>query len=233
MAQNLSNADGVRDYIEDEKMVTYNFMSHPQQFYSREHFDVITDPHVIHNVVAKELGLILNNREQASLITKISKSGRKLFAICVCTEIPLDFLKAMLDNGLTDERLPLTKSQLDSLRQKTLYVKSFLGNQKQFNTISFTEDSHYCLDERFSDGFSIPIHRESVIGEGAFGQVWEVLIHHDYHDFSCVCLIFFGDSKAPTNYQKGEDQTICNENHARETRTPREKLPCGYGGPHP
>lgn len=189
MADSLSNADDVCDYV-DDNLVTYSFSSHPQKFCPTKVFDEITRSHVIHDLVSKQFGLILNNQEQADLIARISGSGRKLFAICVYNGIPLDFLKAMLDNGLTDESLPLTKPQFGSLKQQRLLVNGFLEGQKYFNTRSFAANTHYRLDERSSDGFSIPIDKEEMKGEGAFGKVWQVRIHPDYHNFSCVCPIF-------------------------------------------
>lgn len=189
MAGSINNPDGVYEYMEDH-MVTFNFRGQPQRFLPRSALAHVTRKEVVQKVVAQDKDTILNDHDQALLIDRIVKDGKRLFAICVHCDASMQHLKAMLDNGITDARLPLSRNDFASLKAKRGFVGNFIANQKHFNTKSFALDSNQRLDDLQSDRFTIPIDYEEIEanykGKGAFGTVWKVRIHRDHHSFICV-----------------------------------------------
>ncbi|CAI6338060.1 unnamed protein product [Periconia digitata] len=182
----LNNKADVIKYM-NRNMVRNKFEGHLQRFLPASKLEVVTSLEVIRNLVVEDQELILNNQEKANLPDRISHFGRKLFAICVFQEIPLLFLKAMLDNGLTDRSLPLSEEQFDSLISNRKMVKDFTDDQKHFNTMFFKENCNESMDEETSDQLSMPIDyngSKNLIGRGAFGAVYDVRIHPDHHNFT-------------------------------------------------
>ncbi|KAF2441713.1 kinase-like protein [Karstenula rhodostoma CBS 690.94] len=188
MPASMNNTEDVCDYMEDH-MVTYNFRGQPQQFLPRLALEKVTRKEVVQKIVAQDKDIVLNNREQTKLVDQIVRVGGRLFAICVNCGTTMQHLKVMLDNGITDERLPLSKDDFGSLKEKRTFVKGFIGNQKHFNTISFPVDSIQRLNDLQSDLFTIPIDYEELEanrkGKGAFGTVWKVRIHSEHRSFTC------------------------------------------------
>ncbi|KAL5415622.1 hypothetical protein PMIN03_002583 [Paraphaeosphaeria minitans] len=188
MAKSMNNKDDVCDYMEAHT-VTFNFRGQPQRFLPRSALEYATRKDVVQKIVAQDKETILNNREQAELVDRIVRAGRKLFAICVHCGVTMQHLKVMLDNGITDKRLPLSKDDFGSLKEKRFFVANFIANQKQYNTISLSVDSIQRLDDLQSDRFTIPIEYEEIEanykGKGAFGTVWKVRIHRDHRSFIC------------------------------------------------
>ncbi|KAF2256345.1 hypothetical protein BU26DRAFT_19750 [Trematosphaeria pertusa] len=94
-------------------------------------------------------------------------------------------LKALLDNGHTDAKVPLTLDDCPRERHKRKFVTGFLVHQKRFNTPYFAHESSQSLDDRV-----IPIwldeSRSNMRGKGAFGEVYPARIHRDHHSLSCV-----------------------------------------------
>lgn len=182
----LANTNDVFDYMEDH-MVTYNFRGQPQRFLPDAALDKVTGRAVIQRIIAQDQTLVQNIIEQSQFVDDVYQKGRRLFAICVYCDQALSYLKAMLENDLTDVSLPLKDNDFGSLNQHRKFVRSFTANQKHFNTIYLSEGSILKLDDRLSDRFSIPIDYEekpaSFKGRGAFGEVWEVKIHSDQHPF--------------------------------------------------
>lgn len=187
--EELNHRDGVCDYMEDN-MVFFNFRGQPQQFLPVSALNRVTQKDVVEKIIAQDKDLVINEHDEAQFIDRILKCGRKLFAICVHCDATMQHLKVMLDNGITDARLPLSKEDFGNLKEKRGFVRNFTANQKHFNTISLSTDSIQKLDDLQSDRFTIPIDYEEIEanykGKGAFGTVWKVRIHPDHHSFICV-----------------------------------------------
>jgi len=171
-------------------MVAYNFRGQPQEFLPWSALNEVTRKEVVQKIVAQDKDVVLNNREQVDFVDRIVECGRRLFAICVHCDSTMQHLKVILDNGITDRQLPLSKDDFGSLGDKRAFVRSFISNQKHFNTINLTVDSILKLDDVQSDRFTMPIDYEEVEanykGKGAFGTVWKVRIHRDHRTFACV-----------------------------------------------
>lgn len=188
MAPALDNKKEVRAFIK-EHTVTYKFRGTPQRFLPISALDAVTQREVIRHVLEQDEKITLSDREHDELIERIYDKGRKLFATCVmCGK--MKYLKAMLDNGLTDADLPLNETKFGVLAKKGEFVDNFMENQKRFNTIFFPKDDIQNLDDDNSDRFTIPIHFEEKDGNrkgrGAFGEVWMIKIHPDQRSFPCV-----------------------------------------------
>src|SRR6478735_1860074 len=108
MAEPMNNKDDVCDYMEDH-MVKFNFRGQPQHFLPRSALENVTRKVVVQKIVEQDNDIVLNNREQAELVDRIVKDGQRLFAICVHCGTTMQHLKVMLDNKITDKRLPLSK----------------------------------------------------------------------------------------------------------------------------
>jgi hypothetical protein len=186
----LNNKNDVRTFIRSNT-VNYKFRGQPQKFLPKSALDTITARNVIRQIIAQDKKIILNNQEQEQLVNRVFRNGRKLFATCVDIDKSMKYLKAMLDNGLTDASLPLGEDKFGSLSQKGGFVDSFVAAQKRFHTI-FLDESFQKLIDDISDRFSIPIHFEEIEahfkGEGAFGSVYQVKIHPDQRSFPCVSM---------------------------------------------
>lgn len=202
----MNNKDDVYDYMEGH-MVLYNFRGQPQQFLPRSALEEVTRKEVVQKIVAQDKDTVLNNRQQTELVDRIVKVGRKLFAICVHCDATMQHLRAMLDNGITDKRLPLSKDDFGSLKDKRAFVTTFISNQKHFNTKYLSVDSVQRFDDLQSDRFTIPIDYEEVEanykGKGAFGMVWKVRIHRDHHSFIWVCTGVI-EKSSYTDYSQGD-----------------------------
>jgi hypothetical protein len=189
MSAALNNKNDVCKFM-DDNMVDYSFRGQSQEFLPSSALDEVTRKEVVQRLVAQDKCVVLSNSEEVQLVDRIVESGRKLFAVCVHCDLDLQHLKVMLDNGITDERLPLCKNDLGSLKDKRGFVQSFIRSQKLFNTIMFSTDSIQKLGDLQPDGFTIPIDYEETEanykGKGAFGTVWKVKIHGDHRNFACV-----------------------------------------------
>jgi hypothetical protein len=189
MAYPLNNKNDVQVFIESH-LVSYKFRSQPQLFLPSSALDTITTRDVIRKLIELDTKVVVNNEEQKQLVDKIYRHGRKIFATCVYCDKSMAHVRAMLDNGLTDKRLPLRKTDFESLSQKGGFVNSFIATQKHFHTVFFGEDEFEELNEDLADRFSIPINFEEskahFRGRGAFGDVYQVTIHSDQRSFPCV-----------------------------------------------
>ncbi|KAF2692085.1 kinase-like protein [Lentithecium fluviatile CBS 122367] len=184
----LDNANSVLDFIDKHTVDDYQFRDRAQSFLPKSALDMVTQREVIQHILAQDENVILSNDEHDALVERIYTKARKLFAICVmCGKA--EYLKAMLDNGLTDNDLPLGKSKFGSLTRKGGFPNCFIAMQSYIETIFFIKDEFKKLDDGNSGGFSIPIHfdesKENMKGKGAFGEVWIIKIHPDQRSFSC------------------------------------------------
>lgn len=168
-------------------MVTLSFKGQAQVFLPKSAFDTVTNKDVISRLISKDEDLYLNPQEEAELVTRVHQEGRKLFATCVYCDLPMTCLKALLDNGHTDAKVPLTLDDCPRERHKRKFVTGFLVHQKRFNTPYFAHESSQSLDDRV-----IPIwldeSRSNMRGKGAFGEVYPARIHRDHHSLSCVSM---------------------------------------------
>ncbi|KAF2635940.1 hypothetical protein P280DRAFT_522706 [Massarina eburnea CBS 473.64] len=187
MDTKFNSKSDVYDYMEDN-MFTCKFRGTPHEFLPRSHLETVTGKSTIERVVKGDDLIMLNSRELSVFVEQVHLHGRRLFAICVYCDISMGALKVMVDNGLTDTRLPLGNDDFGSLDRHRGIVKVFTANQKHFNTAFFLENRIQELDDRISYR-SIPIDFEecpaNFKGRGAFGEVWKVKIHPDHRGFSC------------------------------------------------
>jgi hypothetical protein len=123
-------------------------------------------------------------------VDRIHQHGRKIFATCVYAKASLKNLRVMLENGITDKNLPLDEDEFQSLNEQDEFVDAFVNNQAKFNVLFFHEGETKDLTNCELSRLSVPIiHKEGLddeLGEGAFGMVWKISIHRDYHNFVSV-----------------------------------------------
>ena len=182
----FANTSEVLDYM-DENMQKVKFRGVLQKFLPRSHLDFVTTRDVMRIVIKEAKGFYLSQQKQEELIETLYQKGRKMFATYVLSALPSTCLVALIEDGLSDERFPFKAEDCPGQSPKREFKNSFLANQIYFHTAYFDNSSEQTLD----GGITIPIEHDegdhALLGEGAFGQVFEIGIHKDQRSFSSVC----------------------------------------------
>lgn len=190
MADSPTNTQELWDYMFNHMRNDMDFGSIDQDFLPRTAFEAATSRDVIRKIVAQDEELFMTTKDQEDFVRNVYQHGRKLFAICVYSELPMTCLKTLLDDKITDAMIPITGDQCRSIKHKKKIVTTFLPNQKRFHSAYFAMDDMQSLTK----GMSIPIDystSKSKLGKGSFGDVWKVQIHPDHCGFSSVSISAF------------------------------------------
>ena len=186
----LTQTSQVLDYM-DNNMQEVHFKGVSQRFLPRSHLDIVTTKDVMHVVIKEAKGFYLGQQTREDLVEKLHRNGRKMFATCVYGTLSLTSLVALLEDGLSDERFPFKPEDCPGQCSKREFRQLFLENQKFFHTAYFGKSSEQNLD----GGITIPIDHDegdkALLGEGAFGRVFEIGIHEDQRSFSSVRQLLF------------------------------------------
>jgi len=190
MDLSLINPTKVYDYLK-EHMESFTFRANAQLFLSGKALHEITQRTVIERIISEDKEMMLSSQEAVSFIGKVHQTACKLFATCMYSEMPPSYLKHLLDRGLSDDDFPLVDGKHPVWSEKFLRpsVRHFLENQKRFNAIFFEPDSFQSLDDSRPMPIAFDEEVASLLGRGAFGEVWKVRIHGDQHSFDCVCSV--------------------------------------------
>lgn len=187
MAAPLKDFDQVPDYM-DENMATTMFRGEEQKFLPKPNFDVVTAENVVRHLVSKDEELYLGLQEKEEFVKKIVLQGRKIFATCVFSDMPLTCVKALFEDGLTDAKFPFDEAACPGMKSKRKFRNSFIPNQKLFNPAYFDMDSEQDWDNRITKPIDFHECTTSLLGHGTFGNVYKIWIHRDQRSISSVSL---------------------------------------------
>lgn len=170
----------------NDQIVTTEFRGEDQEFLPTPDFDIVTDEAVIHTVVWKDEKLFLGQKERAAMVSQISQEGRKMFATCVYSGLPMTFLKALFDDGLNDCRLPFKEGDAPGQKNSQKFRATFMKNQKIFNVAFFKRSSEQILDGGIRKPIGYDESEDKMLGRGAFGDVYKISIHPSQRSFTSV-----------------------------------------------
>lgn len=179
----LKSVGEVQSYM-DEHMAQTEFEGQTQKFLPRPYFEVVTAEDVIKSLVSKDEDLHLSQPAQDDFVRKVLHQGRKMFATCIFSEMSLTCVQALFEDKLTDLEFPFKKEDCPGLKSKRQFYNTFLVNQLRFNVAYFEENSEYGWDDRMMK--PIDFKESSLLGQGAFGDVYEVEIHPEQRSFRNV-----------------------------------------------
>jgi hypothetical protein len=183
MAFTPGDPDSLSGFI-DDNWKKYNFKENPQQFLPRKALDEATTIPIIEEFVRRgDLGL--SPSEAVSFAHRVNSGAPKLFILCIYCDLGMKFLKGLIDKQLTDDNLPLSANDCPIPKQQRHFNSAFLTNQKCFKVATFNMNS----DQALNNTCTIPIehtdNRKSLLGKGAFGEVYKIKIDKDYYSFVC------------------------------------------------
>lgn len=185
MVAPLQDLDTVPEYMDDHMAAT-TFRGEDQTFLPTPYFDIVTAESVVRHLVSKDGNLYLGPQDQDDFIHKILTEGRKMFATCVYGDLPLTCVKTLFEYGLTDAKFPFREDDCPAQKNKRKFKSSFLENQKRFNPAFFELNSEHKWDGRMAKPVHLDESKSSLLGQGAFGDVYKIWIHPDQRSFSSV-----------------------------------------------
>jgi hypothetical protein len=229
MPPSLTNLVEVYEHLENQ-MENFTFRAHAQKFLPRKVLQEVTQRTVIELIISKDREMALSSQETLRFINNVHQTACRLFATCIYCETPLSYLKYLLDGGLSDKDFPLDadKHPVWSPKHQRASVKCFLENQKRFNAVFFEPDSFQSLDDSCPIPIAFDEDVSSLLGRGAFGEVWKVRIHGDQHSFVCVRSLpenTCKDGCILTNLGRSQQRMVRHEGHsAREVYSAGEEF---------
>jgi hypothetical protein len=181
MADNLGDPKVFRAYVKSHTVET-DFRSQAQEIVPKGVFEQITEIEVITPIISQDKELQLSPEDALTFAEVVLHRAPKLFASCVCGMLPMAFLWDLLDNGYIDDQFPLNKGDCPNPVYEDQFGL-FLPVQKRFNVPFFGPGSIQQLNHNYAIPINLDEESTSLRGKGAFGEVYEVTIHEDYHDF--------------------------------------------------
>lgn len=177
------NLEDVLDYM-DKHMATTKFRNAKQTFLPKANFNAVTTEDVIRLLVSRDKELHLSQQAQDEFVKRVVREGRKMFATCIFSEMSLTCVQALFEDGLSDDKFPFEESDCPGLVHKRTFRNSFLVHQSRFNTVYFDLNSEHEWDDLITK--PIDFDESLLLGEGAFGHVYEIHIHGGQRSFSSV-----------------------------------------------
>lgn len=177
------NSDEVYRFMRTH-MVKYKFRGETLQFLPRLDLEKVTTKDVIRLVCEKDKELYLDDELREQFIDQVYKNGRILFATCLYGDLPMNYLKGLLDDNLTDGNFPLNDGHCSNMKLERNFDR-ILDNQRRFFIAYFDLDSMQSLDD-ITKPINFDEDPQFLLGNGAFGDVWEIEIHHQHRSFLCV-----------------------------------------------
>lgn len=213
MSTAFQTSDDVYQFM-SAHMVNYTFRGEPQQFLPRLDLEKVITKEVIRLVCTEDKDLFLGDVPREQFVDQVYSKGRILFATCLFADLPMSYLKGLLDDDLTDAKIPLKKGDCSNMKLQRKF-NHILDNQKRFFVACLNLDSMQSLD-----GITKPIHFDEdpifLLGHGAFGEVWEIEIHEDHRSFFRVRNLVWSKYYVHADRNTlGSERTnqICHENH--------------------
>ncbi|KAJ4365203.1 positive regulation of MDA-5 signaling pathway [Neocucurbitaria cava] len=206
MSPQFSEADDVYEFMESH-MVKWNFRGEMQEFLPKPAFAAVTTKEVIELVVSDDANFLLDVQAQEHFVMKVHEEAPIMFTTCFyAAGLSMAVLKALLDSGLNDQDLPLTKDSCANTKLKRL-IPTFCDNQKRFRIAYFGLNSMQNLGD-ITKPIKFDEDEKHLLGTGAFGEVWEIEIHDDHRSFFnvrtfyrilCNCTKFGGKGAGAKN----------------------------------
>lgn len=121
--------------------------------------------------------------DKGSFVKKVTRLACKLLAICIYVDLPLVCLHKLLCSGIEDIDLPLKNVPCPMPRHETKW-NYLLMVQGGFIAHTFDHNDGRLDHHEIEKQIVVPIAFNGQIGEGGFGEVFEVSIDSDHHFFS-------------------------------------------------
>lgn len=181
----LLNLNEIPDFI-DANMAITEFRGEKQTFLPQTIFDLVTTEKVIRHLVARDEDLYLGPQEEEDFVRRILTQGKRMFVTCIYGELSLTCVKSLFEYGLSDKRFPFKEEDCPAHMAKRKFRLAFLENQKRFNPAFFALNSEQNWDEHMTKPLKLDESKNSLLGQGAFGDVYKVWIHPAQRSFSSV-----------------------------------------------
>jgi hypothetical protein len=209
MTAMFEDAEQVVEYM-DRHMAKTIFRGEEQEFLPTPHFDAVTTKTVIRALVSKDDELYLGEDEE-SFIRQVLAEGRKIFATCIYADLSLSCVKALFDFGLNDTKFPFTEEACPAHKNKRKFRLNFLENQKRFNPAYLRLNSTQRWSNLTAKPLKLDEGKHSLLGQGAFGNVYKVWIHPDQRSFSSVRQNAQNKHDKANDYTRVRIGTVCSQ----------------------
>lgn len=189
----FEDSEQVMDYM-DTHMEKTVFRGEEQNFLPTPHLDLVTTEAVIRTLVSNDDDLYLGEDEER-FVRQVLAEGRKMFATCIYADLPLSCVKALFDFGLNDTKFPFKEEDCPAHKNKRKFRLNFLENQKRFNPAYLRLNSAQKWNNLTAKPLQLDEGKHSLLGQGAFGDVFKVWIHPAQRSFSSVRHDFLDDCR--------------------------------------
>ena len=99
----------------------------------------VTSMDDIRQIIEEDNSLEVSHDEKEGFIRKVYEQARKLFAMCVLARLEMRCLKKLLDDGLSDEHLPLKEEQEKCHKNCDADFRNLLDRQGSFIAPEFNK----------------------------------------------------------------------------------------------
>ena len=163
-----------------------------KKFLSRKEIDAIFANNVVEALIGSETSLrsdtgITTPAEMQKFTRTVQLKGTRLLAICIYGGIPLRCLHELLQCDIEDASLPLLSLPEDASGSYCEHVITFQHHFVPFDFQRVPYDGE--TFHRLSSETVVPLFEKGTLGEGGYGEVFDVEIHSDHHDFTPVSRI--------------------------------------------
>lgn len=173
-----------------DNMKPYQWKDDQGEYLPRRALERVTTRSFIKLVASTDKSIFLVDEQLDLFVDQVYRQARIMFATCFyalwAAGTAMNVLKALLDNDVTDEKLPLRRTISSNPRLKPA-ISLFEANQKHFHVAFFSSNSIQDLS-----GITKPVifedNAKKSLGNGAFGFVHPIEIDPEHHSFSCVCI---------------------------------------------
>lgn len=176
----LQAVEEIYDLVE-ANMVEKRFRGEMQRYVPKSTTEQVASRAVIEQVLDQDKSLFLYEPALRSFVTQIFTSCRIMFVICVWSGSPMALLKALVDHGLSDARLPFKLEDCLTRPRSQRFYRGFLRGERMLCPAYFELGSFQSLD----DDRPIPIDfdESNIYRHDALGELVEVRVDPNQHDF--------------------------------------------------
>lgn len=184
--------------------------SNGQQYYHRRDLELIASRESIRKVVEEDKSQFVSGADTDQLVSSVFKDARILFAMCVYVRLSMVCLKALIDRGIDDGKLPMDEDHICHPDCGREFIDDLLKRQGSFRAAEFNQLGEH---QHFDPQVVIPLHYHpnspeegsllqqdqpsverqsgtdrdrSRCGYGSFSEVFRVKIDEDQHKLSEV-----------------------------------------------
>jgi hypothetical protein len=220
MAVSLKDTKQVFTFIK-KHLKKVKFRGETQEYLPGAALRRATTKDIIRDVMSRESVPFSSDLERDIFIDKVHQKAPRIFAICIFGRLPMSDLKSLVDNDLTDIKLPLQMRDCPGNCDADEFERGFIDYQKKFHPVFFGLTSYQSLEDDCPKPIELCENPSNLIGKGAFGEVWRVWIDQNNRGFSSVsilCTIVLHYLNISQGRRQGKP--ICNEdNTPRKPRT--------------